>query len=439
MIKKIEIPEILKISYIKDNEDYWKINLIPYYDYINLGRYIVSSITDIGNIPDSFIYNLLYWTEYLYIKGAIGELPVASSFYRMPDFTVQESELEAVGMQAKLSSVIWDSPQDGIYVPSGHSIGHIMQLGNIPTEMLGSAGRKVIMQELFYSKDTVEVKELIPFVKSPKFRLYKDILDFMSSVFSALVVNYGKCKTESELYSAITRNVAWEPAYDTVKDYKISNDIIYHYCNPDTPLYTFEWILQNTKPKARDYEDVYPFSDFAHAQAVYVSRAQYTSVFKLEPEMVQPDRKLWTAIARKESKDNLVTFALGKSNKETEKPVPPLNDAFDPFEEQVPASADKKDFDPFCEDKSGRQDTFNPFEDNEDLIPFDEQEQARENESAVLKHNLSESEEMLADEYLWSGDIFEKPVKRIAKTDIINKTAYEFIEDPFAEQPQKKK
>ena len=57
-----KIPDILKIRLIKGNnsEGYWQVNLIPYYDYINLGRYIIKNVTGIENIPDSLVFNLLY-------------------------------------------------------------------------------------------------------------------------------------------------------------------------------------------------------------------------------------------------------------------------------------------------------------------------------------------------------------------------------------------
>lgn len=442
-----KIPDILKIRLIKGNnsEGYWQVNLIPYYDYINLGRYIIKNVTGIENIPDSLVFNLLYWTEYLYIKGAIAELPVSpAKFFSYHDAALHPRELDVVGMQAKLSTIIWDCPADGLYIPSRYSVGHITRVGYVLDVASNSPARDIVVQEILYNPSiTEEYQTLDSFVTSKKFRLYQEIIEFLYPIFSALVLNYSKCRSESELYSEITRNVAWNPSYKEQPTSFEARQITYLYNDEPKPLYCFDWMLLNTKPKERDYKGNYPYDDFAHAQALYVSKAQYASVFDLDPVLIYPDKKLWSALARRESKEQLIP-AFTPRHYSPPVVIKTASYDFDPFE-------DVNDKRVKTADLQAAKDEFDPFETLEtpqtlDIDPF-EASGTLKDLTKKKQETTSKIDEEAEEIFVFENDIFDgletsdsgtedtdKEGKR-PSTGIIKDidTVDVFIEDPFAE------
>lgn len=314
VIKRIDIPNKLKISYVNNaSNSFWRINLIPYYDYINLGIHIIREVTGVADISYRLLYNLLYWTEYLHIKGALGELPVShQAYFSVPsspyDFNYQE--IEAVGMCSKLSTIVWDCPQNGCFLPSPNAVNHITLAGYIPIDEqnLSVPKHDVVIQELFYTPgDTTTYTDIDLFLKSSRYRYYTEVENYMRTVFSGLIFNYSKCLSESMLFSEITRHVAWEPPYPEQKGvlhYELPKQITYlHNDAVDRPLCSFDWTIKNTKPQNRSASSVntiYPYGDFASAQATYISRAQYCSIFKMPHDMFIPDKRLWLSLIRHE-------------------------------------------------------------------------------------------------------------------------------------------
>lgn len=403
------IPDILKIALVDHRKTgFWQINVIPYNDYINLGIHIIHEATGLlpVDIPCLFLFNLLYWTEYIFCKGAAGELfsnSLSSMYFNIEKSEhVTPQEIEAVGMQGKLSSIIWTSPRSGIYIPSNYAVDHVLLAGQTvkdETKPTLEPLRDVIVNELFYDKEQRDLfYDYATFISQGKLEYYLDVLPFLSKIFSALVLMYESCKEESVLYSEIIRKI--NPIYkESETDYK---KIIPRYIHSEAetrPLLTFE--TQYRRQDTRKTQFLYPYGDFASAQATCTSRAQYSKILDIPCYYLEPDKKLWVAVIQSEMGSPAVSDILSWE-RNTKNESGGYKNRVDNYVYDVPddiiISEDIFDTEDVFSDTA----VFEDIDDFEQLNPFDE-------ETGLLEEPFSTEEETFSFENIEfsADDIFE--------------------------------
>lgn len=374
----------------------WHFSLVPYSDYINLGRRVISEAADADpySIPDRLLYNLLFWTEYLHIKGAFGELPgvnrglcgcmtypeyssrevspfpdekyiaysalsrpkVVKSTYdpdhidwtrpgEMWNFYYSATPLapvipdlyNAVITGMKFSTIIWDCPAPGVFVPSGFAAGP-GGAGVFKCDMSetgGHAGADVYIDEIC---DSSPAARLVPnrtpssyctvepygsFLKNKtKQNKYQYVLQYMDRIFTALLSDYEGHERESEIFSEAVKNVAWTsygegggaPYYpanygEGMKvryrrpmgrgpqpfDYMERSKMLEEAWR-DQEFHSLDWRLDNDSPQPRDSLATacrYPYGDFANAAALFIERPLFASALEVPWRDFVGQKELW--------------------------------------------------------------------------------------------------------------------------------------------------